>query len=117
MNEIQLIEGCSKKNQKAQRAFFDKYYPLVFRLARRYLSDYHEAEDVVIIVFNKALKNISHFEYRGEGSLKKWLNICDISLEIWHRVEYSIATLQEPNLLSDCFLIEFYIGEYSYKQT
>lgn len=79
MNEIQLIEGCSQKNQKAQRAFFDRYYPLVFRLARRYLSDYHEAEDVVIIVFNKALKNISHFEYRGEGSLKKWLNTIAIN--------------------------------------
>ncbi|MEM6965735.1 MAG: sigma-70 family RNA polymerase sigma factor, partial [Bacteroidota bacterium] len=49
------------------------------RLARRYLSDYHEAEDVVIIVFNKALKNITHFEYRGEGSLRRWLNTIAIN--------------------------------------
>jgi len=79
MNEKQLIEKCSQMDQKAQRAFYDLYYRDVFRLARRYLSDYHETEDIVIIVFNKALKNIPHFEYRGEGSLKKWLNTITIN--------------------------------------
>ena len=82
MNEKQLIEKCSQMDQKAQRAFYDTYYRDVFRLARRYLSDFHETEDIVIIVFNKALKNIAHFEYRGEGSLKKWLNTITINESI-----------------------------------
>ena len=79
MNEKQLIEGCCKYDQKIQRVFFDTYYKSVFRLAKRYLSDYHETEDMVVIVFNKAFKNISNFEYRGEGSLKKWLNTITIN--------------------------------------
>lgn len=82
MNEKQLIEGCCKLNRTAQKAFFDQFYKSVFRLARRYLSDYHDTEDVVIVVFNKALKNILHFEYRGEGSLKKWLNTITINESI-----------------------------------
>jgi len=69
-------------DQKAQRVFFETYYKDTFRLARRYLSNFHDAEDIVIIVFNKALKNITHFEYRGEGSLKKWLNTITINESI-----------------------------------
>ena len=82
MNEKQLIEGCCKIDRKAQRVFFDTYYKDVFRLAKRYLSDHHETEDMVVIVFNKALKNITHFEYRGDGSLKKWLNTITINESI-----------------------------------
>ena len=82
MNEKQLIEGCSKMDRKAQRVFFDTYYKAVFRLAKRYLSDHHETEDITVIVFNKAFKNISNFEYRGEGSLRKWLNTITINESI-----------------------------------
>ena len=82
MNEKQLIEACCKQQQKAQRVFFDRYYKEVFRLARRYLADFHEAEDITIVVFNKAFKYITSFEYRGEGSLKKWLNTITINESI-----------------------------------
>ena len=79
MNEKQLIEGCCKGNKKQQKIFFDRFYPMLFRLARRYLADYHQAEDVVIIIFTKAFKSINHFEYRGEGSLKRWLTTIAIN--------------------------------------
>jgi len=46
---------------------------------KRYIGDHHESEDVVSIVFNKAFKNIDHFEYRGEGSLRKWLNTIGVN--------------------------------------
>ncbi len=82
MDEKQLIQECSNQNRKAQKLFFETFYKSVFRLAKRYLVDHHETEDVVIIVFNKALKNISHFEYRGEGSLIKWMNTITINESI-----------------------------------
>lgn len=93
MNERQLITACSQRKRKAQQAFFDRYYPSVFRLARRYMSDFHATEDVVIVVFNKALKNISNFHYRGAGSLQKWLNTITInesirSLKKVHQIHY-----------------------------
>lgn len=82
MNEKQLIEACCKMDQKAQRLLFDRYYKAVFRLAKRYLVDHHETEDLVVVVFNKVLKNIINFEYRGEGSLLKWLNTITINESI-----------------------------------
>lgn len=82
MNEKQIISGCNKKDRKAQKMFFEAYYKDTFRLARRYLSNYHDTEDLVIVVFNKALNNIGNFTYRGEGSLKKWLNTITINESI-----------------------------------
>lgn len=82
MDEKLLIQECSNQNRKAQKIFFETYYKSVFRLAKRYLVDHHETEDIVIIVFNKALKNIAHFEYRGQGSLKKWMNTITINESI-----------------------------------
>ena len=79
MFEKKLIEDCCKKDRKAQRALFDTYYKTVFRLVKRYLGDHHESEDVTCIVFNKAFKNIDRFEYRGEGTLKKWLHTIGIN--------------------------------------
>ena len=101
MNEKLLIEGCSKMDRKAQRLFFDTYYKDIFRLAKRYLSDYHETEDMVVIVFNKALKNIAHFEYRGEGSLRKWLNTITINesikaLKKVRAIHFKEELLEEP---------------------
>jgi RNA polymerase sigma-70 factor (ECF subfamily) len=79
MFEKQLIEGCCKKDRKAQRALFEAYFKPVFRLVKRYIGDHHESEDITSIVFNKAFKNIDNFEYRGEGSLRKWLNTIGVN--------------------------------------
>ena len=106
MNEKLLIEGCSKMDRKAQRLFFETYYKDIFRLAKRYLSDYHETEDMVVIVFNKALKNIGHFEYRGEGSLRKWLNTITINesikaLKKVRAIHFKEELLEEPVMQID----------------
>lgn len=82
MLEKKLIENCCKQDQQAQRALFDTYYKSVFRLVRRYMNDFHESEDVTIIVFNKVFAKIDNFEYRGEGSLRKWLNTIAINESI-----------------------------------
>jgi len=106
MNEKQLIEGCCKMDRKAQRVFFDTYYKAVFRLAKRYLSDHHETEDMVVIVFNKAFKNITHFEYRGEGSLRRWLNTITINesiraLKKVRAIHFKEELLEEPTVQID----------------
>ncbi len=82
MDEKLLIQECKNQNRKAQKIFFETYYKSVFRLAKRYMVDHHETEDVVIIVFNKALKSIAQFEYRGQGSLQKWMNTITINESI-----------------------------------
>lgn len=39
----------------------------------RYLSDHHNAEDVVVQSFTKVFKNLNRFTYKGQGSLGRWI--------------------------------------------
>lgn len=74
MTENELINACLAADRKAQKLLFDKHYPVVFRLAKRYMGRHEDAEDVVISAFNKAFLHLERFEFRGEGSFQKWLN-------------------------------------------
>lgn len=79
MNERYLIQRCIKDDKRAQRALFEQFYSNVFRVVNRYIVQREDVEDVVIITFNKILTRISTFEYRGEGSLSKWINTIAIN--------------------------------------
>jgi RNA polymerase sigma-70 factor (ECF subfamily) len=73
LEEPEIISGCIRKEPSAQRYLFDRYYRRSFHVAMRYLANHHDTEDVVSISFTRIFKNIHQFEFRGEGSLQKWV--------------------------------------------
>lgn len=73
MEEQQIIDGCMRKDKNAQQHLFDHYYKKIYHLAMRYLANHHDTEDVLIISFSKVFNKMHLFEYRGEGSLLKWV--------------------------------------------
>lgn len=73
MKDTEIISGCLKNDPKAQRHLFDKYYRRTYHVAMRYLANHHDSEDVLSVSYTRIYKNISQFEYRGEGSLLKWV--------------------------------------------
>lgn len=48
----------------------------------RFMANHHDAEDVLSIAFVKVFRKIETFEYRGEGSLKKWIKTIVINESI-----------------------------------
>jgi RNA polymerase sigma-70 factor (ECF subfamily) len=82
LKETDLVEACKNRSPKAQRLFFDRYYNDIFQLVKRYMSQHEDIEDVVIVVFNRAFKYLNSFQYRGDGSLKKWLHTIAINESI-----------------------------------
>ncbi len=74
MDELTLINHCRQQQRHAQKRLYEKYYPSAFRLSRRYLSNAHDAEDVMIDAFVRIFHHIGEFEYRGNDSLRKWIN-------------------------------------------
>ncbi len=74
MNEQLLINQCKQHQRRAQKQLFEQLYVPVYRLARRYLVNSHDAEEALGNAFIRVFNNIGHFEYRGEGSLVKWIN-------------------------------------------
>ncbi|MBN1182330.1 MAG: sigma-70 family RNA polymerase sigma factor [Bacteroidales bacterium] len=73
MKETKLIKGCIRKNPIAQRYLFDKYYQLMYHTAMRYLANHHDTEDVLANAFIRVFNNLINYEFRGEGSLEKWI--------------------------------------------
>ena len=82
MEETEIIAGCIKNDTNVQRYLFDMHYRRTFHVAMRYLSNYHDTEDVLSISYTRIFKNIGNFDYRGEGSLQKWINTVVINESI-----------------------------------
>ena len=68
---MELIEGCKRKDAKAQRGLYDRYAPKFYTLCCRYIKEKMEAEDVLITAFTKILDRID--QYKGEGSFEGWM--------------------------------------------
>lgn len=66
----------------SQRRLYDEYKALFFAICRRYVNDYHEAEDVFVTAFTKIFKNIDQFQ--GEGSLEGWMKRIVINESLMH---------------------------------
>jgi len=69
--DIELIEGCKRKDAQAQKCLYDRYAGKLYALCCRYIKEKMEAEDVLIIAFTKILDRMD--QYKGEGSFEGWM--------------------------------------------
>src|SRR6218665_796120 len=67
----QLIEGCKRRDQHAQRFLYEHFSGKMFTLCCRYIKDRMEAEDVLITSFTRIFDRISQF--KNEGSFEGWI--------------------------------------------
>ena len=73
LNEQELVKRCRSTDRHAQEFLFNHHYNDLYLIAMRYLSDHHNAEDVVVQSFTKVFKNLKSFTYKGQGSLGRWI--------------------------------------------
>lgn len=73
LNEEELIKQCAKNDRHAQEFLYNQFYKEFYLIAMRYLSDHHDAEDVIIQAFTRVFKSLNNFSYTGQGSLGKWV--------------------------------------------
>jgi RNA polymerase sigma-70 factor (ECF subfamily) len=70
-NEAQLVQRA-KTDPQAFAALYDHYVERIYAYAQRETRDTAVAQDIVSATFEKALKNMSRYEYRGI-SFGAWL--------------------------------------------
>ncbi len=70
-NEDELIQGCLKRDRKAQKQLYDTYSARMYGICYRYVKDPMLAEDVLVTSFTKILEKIDQF--KGEGSFEGWI--------------------------------------------
>jgi RNA polymerase sigma-70 factor (ECF subfamily) len=91
LNEEELIKRCAKNDRHAQEFLFSQFYSDLYLIAMRYLSDHHDAEDVIIQAFTRVFRGLNKFSYTGQGSLGKWVRTILIN--------ESIRLLKKRNLI------------------
>ncbi len=70
-----LVRGLLAGDQRALKAFYDEYFPKLYRYAARRMSSSHDIDEVIQSVLTIAARRIE--TYRGEAALLTWLiRIC-----------------------------------------
>ncbi len=67
----ELIEGCIKKERKAQFELFKECYGFLMAICRRYYSNKEDAEAIMNKAFLKILDNLN--KYRPEVPFQLWI--------------------------------------------
>ncbi len=70
-SETQLIKKAVKQHRDAQHQLYEKYAPKMLGVCRRYISDVHFAEEVMLNGFLKVFLNLKNF--KAEGSFEGWI--------------------------------------------
>ena len=71
MNKLEsLIEGCRRREPRAQRELYDKLAPAMLAVCQRYMKDREAARDVLQDGFVRLFDKIS--SYKGDGSFEGW---------------------------------------------
>lgn len=66
-----LIEGCRKKNRKAQYEIYNRYFKAMYNTACRIIGDTYTAEDITQEAFLSAFNKIK--TYKGEVTFGAWI--------------------------------------------
>ncbi len=73
--DLKLVQRVINKERQAAEAFFEGFFPRLFRFVALRMDHSNACEDVVQEAMIKAMRNLH--TYRGEAALFTWL--CQIS--------------------------------------
>ncbi|WP_248723347.1 RNA polymerase sigma factor [Seonamhaeicola sp. ML3] len=71
MFQVDIIEQCKQNNRKAQLQLYNQYCDGMYIVAKRFLKDANDAEDVVQEAFIKAFSKLD--QYKAEVTFGAWL--------------------------------------------
>jgi len=82
LDEKYIINGCCKRDKKAQKALFDRYKSILLGVCIRYSDRREEAEDILQDGLVKIFVNIQDFA--GTGSFLNWMKKIMVNTAITH---------------------------------
>ena len=87
MEERILAERCKAGDNDARRELYTRFGGRLLGICLRYVGDRATAEDLLHDCFIKVFAAIDRFSWRGEGSLRAWMEriAVNVSLEALRR--------------------------------
>ena len=74
MEEQELCKLCRKRDTRAQKELYELYANRLYAICIRYSGDRDTAQDLLHDGFIKILCSFEKFTWRGEGSLRAWMD-------------------------------------------
>ncbi|MBC3759430.1 RNA polymerase sigma factor [Hyunsoonleella sp. SJ7] len=98
MFQVDIIEQCKQNNRKAQLQLYNQYCNGMYIVAKRFLKDAHEAEDVVQEAFIKAFSKLH--QYKAEVTFGAWLKriVINKSIDVLKSKKQQLVELEEVHL-------------------
>lgn len=86
IEEAKLAEKCRQGDNEARKELYDRYAGRLMAVCMRYAGDRSAAEDLMHDAFLKIFGAFDHFSYRGEGSLRAWMERVTVNVALeWIR--------------------------------
>ncbi len=98
MFQVDIIEQCKQNNRKAQLQLYNQYCDGMYIVAKRFLKDNAEAEDVVQEAFIKAFTKLH--QYKAEVTFGAWLKriVINKSIDFLKSKKQELVELDEKHL-------------------
>ncbi|MDR0989676.1 MAG: sigma-70 family RNA polymerase sigma factor [Prevotellaceae bacterium] len=113
MEEAELADRCRQGDNNARRELYERYAGRLMGLCMRYLNNRDTAEDLLHEGFLKLFGSFDKFTYRGEGSLRAWMERVMINLIMQYfrtndvlRQTSELTAVQEPYHAPDAAEVE-----------
>lgn len=98
MFQVDIIEQCKQNNRKAQLQIYNQYCNGMYIVAKRFLNDTADAEDVVQEAFIKAFSKLD--QYKAEVTFGAWLKriVINKSIDFLKSKKQHLVELDEVHL-------------------
>ena len=98
MFQVEIIEKCKQNNRKAQLQLYRQYCDGMYIVAKRFLKDSAEAEDVVQEAFIKAFTKLH--QYKAEVTFGAWLKriVVNKSIDVLKAKKQRFVDLEDVHL-------------------
>lgn len=84
MEEKELTELCRQGNNRARKELYEQYAGRMLGICLRYAGDRDTAQDLLHDGFLKIFGSFDKFTYRGEGSLRAWMERVMVNVALQH---------------------------------
>ncbi len=82
--EQYIVSGCRAGEEAARRELYERFSGRLYGICRRYVADGAVAQDVLQDAFVRIFTSFDKFEWRGEGSLKAWIERITVNMALEH---------------------------------
>jgi RNA polymerase sigma factor (sigma-70 family) len=93
-NDRELLDGCLRRDSKAQATLYHQYKGRFFGICRRYAQSREDAEDLFQDAFVKVFLNIN--ELRSADQLSAWIRrvVVNVCIDYYHK-KVSLMNIEE----------------------